>query len=78
METLKQRRGRKYQIRVTNQNGKKVNFQQSIQYMDDETREEVHAKMAPCTAQKFFSEYEKTHKKNFGEIWELSKLNPIF
>lgn len=35
--------------------------------MDDDIREELHAKLAPCTEQVFFDEYVKAHREKFNE-----------
>lgn len=56
---------------VTNQSGKDVDFDDAVFYMDDETREEIHMRLAPCTDQEFFTAYEKAHKEKFGEDFEL-------
>lgn len=63
---------------VINLAGKKIDFNAAVNLMDNEIREEVHAKFAPCAKQKFFTEYEKAHEEKFGEKWELSKKNPIW
>lgn len=63
---------------VINLAGQKIDFDAAANLMDDGIREEVHTKFAPCTEQKFFTEYEKAHEKKFGEKWELSKENPVW
>ena len=63
---------------VNNMNGVQIDFEVAVELMDDELREEVHAKLAPCTEQEFFTEYEKLHLAKYGEIWELSKFNPCY
>lgn len=35
--------------------------------MDDELREELHAKLAPCSEEKFLEEYKKAHFKKYRE-----------
>lgn len=30
------------------------------------------------TDQDFFEAYEKAHQEKFGEVWELSKANPVY
>lgn len=63
-------------MQVINKNGKQINYDAAVQLMDDEIREELHAELAPCTEQEFFSAYEAAHAEKFGEEWELSKENP--
>ena len=61
---------------VINLNGREIDFDFGVGLMDDEIREELHAELAPCTDQEFFTAYEKAHAEKFGEEWELSKRNP--
>ena len=63
---------------VTNLNGTKIDFDASVAFMDDDTREFIHRELAPCSEQEFFNAYEIEHKKRFQEEWELSKENPSF
>lgn len=56
----------------------KIPFQLATVLMDDEIREQLHNTIAPCSAQEFFSAYEKAHEQKYGEQWELSKANPVF
>lgn len=65
-------------MQVINKNGKQINYDAAVQLMDDEIREELHAELAPCTEQEFFSAYEAAHAEKFGEEWELSKENPCW
>nr|DAM50520.1 MAG TPA: hypothetical protein [Caudoviricetes sp.] len=46
--------------------------------MDEEIRENLNYKMAPCTDQEFFDAYTKAHEEKFGEVWELAKKNPCY
>ena len=62
---------------VINKNGKEIDFEASIELMDDEIRESLHNELSPCSDQVFFSAYEKAHEEKFGE-WELSKENPTW
>lgn len=55
-----------------------VNFEAAVILMDDDIREELHMKMAPCTEQEFFEAYAKAHEEKFGETWELDKENPVY
>lgn len=61
---------------VINQHGRELNFDAAVILMDDEIRESLHTKLAPCTDQQFFDAYAKAHEKKFGEEWELAKANP--
>lgn len=63
---------------VTNRNGYELNFDAAAILMDDEIREKLNSKLAPCTAQEFFTAYEKAHEGKYGEEWELSKANPTW
>ena len=56
--------------KVINQFGEEVNYEAAVQLMDDEIREELHAQLAPCTEQEFFSAYEKAHYAKYGEDFE--------
>ena len=64
-------------MKVTNVNGIELDYEVAVQLMDEEIREKIHAEIAPCTEQVFFSAYEKAHEEKFGEAWELSKPNPV-
>jgi hypothetical protein len=61
---------------VKNLGGKWLTFADTLEYMDDDIREHLHSELAPCGEQEFFTAYEKAHKKQFGESWELSNSNP--
>ena len=63
---------------VTNMNGFELDFTAAVNLMDDELREELHATLAPCEAQEFFTAYEQAHAAKYGEEWELSKANPTW
>lgn len=65
-------------MEVVNKNGASINYEAAVALMDDEIREELHAELAPCTEQEFFSAYEAAHAEKFGEEWELSKENPCW
>lgn len=68
----------KAQDTVINDNGHKLSFEAAVMYMDDEIRETLHDKLAPCKRQEFFTAYEKAHIEKYGEEWELSKKNPVW
>lgn len=63
---------------VANVNGVIVDYDVAVSLMDDEIREALHMKLAPCTEQEFFTAYENAHMEKFGEEWELSKQNPCY
>ena len=69
-------RGCRYKMKVINKNGTQINYDAAVQLMDDDLREELHAKIAPCTEQEFFTAYEVSREEKFGEEWEISKENP--
>lgn len=64
--------------KVINMSGAEINYDAAVMLMDDDLREELHHKLAPCTDQEFFTAYEKAHQKKFGEIWYLSEENPRY
>lgn len=64
--------------KVINEYGVIVDYDAAVLLMDDESREDIHRELAPCTDQEFFSEYAKRHVEKFGEIWELAKENPCY
>lgn len=47
-------------------NGNLVDFDVAVQLMDDEIREDLHNKMAPCTDQEFLDAYAAAHAEAFG------------
>lgn len=54
------------------ENGK-VDFNDAVSCMDDEIREEVHRKLAPCTDQEFFDAYLEKHAEKFdGEDYVIA------
>lgn len=63
---------------VKNINGTEINYDAAVALMDDDLCEELNDELAPCTAQEFFTAYEKAHAEKFGEEWELSKENPCY
>lgn len=52
---------------VFDSDGNKIFYQSAVNLMDDDIREELHAKLAPCTEQVFFDEYVKAHREKFNE-----------
>lgn len=65
-------------MKVTNLNGAELDFESTIDYMDDDIRESLHTALAPCSDQEFFTSYEKAHIEKFGEEWFLSSSNPCY
>lgn len=55
-----------------------IDYNATVELMDDILREAVVADLAPCTDQEFFAEYCKRHAAKFGETWELDKSNPTY
>lgn len=48
---------------VTDGKGHYYDYEEAVQMMDDDLREELHRKMAPCTNQEFFDAYCKAHEE---------------
>ena len=56
-----------------NLNGKTIDFDAAVNLMNDEIREELHNKMAPCTDQEFIDAYAKAHADKYdGEEFEVN------
>lgn len=64
--------------KVINLAGTDIDFDAAVQFMDDDVREDLHHRFAPCTDQGFFTAYEKAHWQKFGTKWEISKSNPTW
>ena len=52
-------------------NGYEVDFDVMVNIMDDEIREELHNKLAPCTDQEFADAYVAAHEAKYGEQFEI-------
>lgn len=63
---------------VINPFGEVVPANVAAQLMDDDLREALHRKMAPCREQDLFNAYCSAHQEKFGEVWELAKSNPCY
>lgn len=63
---------------VINEYSQLIHYDVAVNMMDDDLREELHFELAPCTEQEFFEAYAKAHQEKFGEVWELSKANPVY
>ena len=48
-----------------------MDYKAAEMLMDDDLREELHAKLAPCTEEEFLEAYKKAHKQKYSEefIW---------
>lgn len=63
---------------VINANGAEISYEAAVELMEDDLREELAAEIAPCTEQEFFTAYEIRYAEEYGEVWELSKSNPVY
>lgn len=54
---------------VKDQAGRFTCYENAVSAMDNDLREELHNKLAPCTNQEFFDAYGKAHEERFGEGW---------
>jgi hypothetical protein len=55
-----------------NLNGKTIDFDAAVNLMDDDIREALHSKMAPCTDQEFIDAYVEAHAAKFeGEEFQV-------
>lgn len=63
---------------VINPFGEVIPANVAAQLMDDDLRETLHRKMAPCREQDLFNAYCSAHPEKFGEVWELAKPNPCY
>lgn len=52
-------------------NGYEVDFDAAVSMMEDELREELHNKLAPCSDQDFIDAYAEAHQAKFGEQFEI-------
>lgn len=55
---------------VKNKYGEPLEYEEAVEYMDDDIREYLHHQLAPCSAQYFYDEYCKMHKEIHGEDFE--------
>ena len=44
----------------------------SVEYMDDEIREELHNKLAPCSNEEFLEAYKDAHFNKYGEEFVIN------
>lgn len=52
-------------------NGYEADFDVVVNMMDDEIREELHNKLAPCTDQEFVDAYIEAHEAKYNERFEI-------
>ena len=64
--------------KVVNSFGVEIDFGAAVELMDDDIREELNRKYAPCADQSFFNLYCSEHIEKFGERFELDKENPCY
>lgn len=48
-------------------NGNWVSLEATVNYMDNDLCEEIHAELSPCKDQAFFDAYFERHEEKFGE-----------
>ena len=54
-------------------NGKTIDFDAAVNLMDDEIREDLHSKMAPCSDQAFLDAYVEAHAAKYdGEEFQVA------
>lgn len=54
-------------------NGKTIDFDAAVNLMDDDIREDLHNKMAPCTDQEFIDAYVEAHAAKYdGEEFQVA------
>lgn len=62
---------------VKNDYGVEIDYDAAVELMDNEIREELHRKIAPCSNQAFFEAYCAEHAKKYGKDFEFAKENPV-
>lgn len=65
-------------ITVKNEWNEEIIFEAVVSIMDDEIREAIHDRLAPCTEQEFFDAYCKAHEAKYGEEFECAKENACY
>lgn len=56
-----------FKTHVVDSNGNEILWAAAAYMMDDDIRETLHFKLAPCDPQIFYDEYVKAHREKFGE-----------
>ena len=59
-------------MKVTNKNGKEIDFQQALKQMDTEVKDSLNGENF-TSEQEYFTAYENKHYGLLGEEWDLSK-----
>lgn len=54
-------------VNVMDEDGREVYFDAAAEYMDDDIREALNHKMAPCSPQAFYDAYCAAHREKYGE-----------
>ena len=52
-------------------NGRMVDMDVVVSMMDDEIREDIHNRIAPCTEQEFVDAYVVAHQAKYGEQFDI-------
>ena len=60
----------KENITIKNKHGQELDYEDVVEYMDDDIREYLHHQLAPCSAQHFYNEYCKMHKEIYNEDFD--------
>ena len=64
---------------VTNSWGRDdIDFDEAVNLMDDDIREELHQELAPCSEQEFFDAYCERHREVFGEDFVCDTPCPCY
>lgn len=53
-------------------NDRTIDFDAAVMLMDDEIREDIHSKLAPCTDQEFIDAYASAHEEKYGEEFQVA------
>lgn len=59
IKTMMKRHGEEFEFDVPNEMGETTYWEDIVSYMDDDIRERVFNKLAPCTKEAFLREYVK-------------------
>jgi hypothetical protein len=58
---------------IKNKHGEPIEYEDAVDYMDDDIREYLHHQLAPCPPQYFYEEYCKLHKEIYNEEYLTEK-----
>lgn len=53
-------------------NDRTIDFDAAVMLMDDEIREDIHSKMAPCTDQALIDAYVSAHEDKYGGEFQVA------